>query len=286
MKDVKVKITQRLDQAVVAQIPKISRSYAARLIESGKVSVNDQVIQKAAFKVRDNDKLKIDFDPLQLNSLQAIDIPILYEDEDCIVINKPVGLLTHSKGAFNPEPTVASWLKRKVKIDLGDERGGIVHRLDRATSGVMICAKTLEAQNWLQKQFSQRKVIKIYNAVVSGQMPHDHAIIDMPIIRNPKKPQFFHVSSKGKSAVTEYWVEDKSPTKNLVKLQPRTGRTHQLRVHLSTIGHPIIGDTFYGGQEADRLFLHASELELTLPSRLRKKFSIPLPAQFRDLVKS
>ena len=284
MDNAEVTLAQRLDQEVVARLPNVSRAFAARLIETGKVTINGHVKQKPGHKIRQGDNIVIDYDISQLTKYPEIKLPIIYEDDDCVVINKPVGLLTHSKGAFNPEPTVATWLQSRLKMNLGDERGCIVHRLDRATSGVMICAKTPEAQSWLQKQFSLRKVIKSYDAVVSGHMPHDHALIDMPIMRNPKIPQRFRVSSKGKPSLTEYWVKDQGTETTLLKLQPKTGRTHQLRVHLSTLGHPIVGDTFYNGKVAERLFLHAETLELTLPSHVKKNFIALIPKSFHALV--
>ena len=148
----------------------------------------------------------------------------------------------------------------------------------------MICAKTPTALSWLQKQFSTRNVKKTYYAVVAGQLPHDHAVIDMPIMRNPKKPQTFRAGSNGKPAVTEYWVRGQNATHSLLELRPQTGRTHQLRVHLHEIGHPILGDSVYGGAPADRLYLHAEQLELTLPNRRRKVFTATLPPAFRAMI--
>lgn len=169
---------------------------------------------------------------------------------------------------------------------MNGERAGIVHRLDRATSGVMICAKTPEALSWLQKQFSQRKVKKSYAAVVEGVLKEEEAVIDMPIERNPRKPQLFRVGINGKPAATAYKVLKSNRKLSLLALKPTTGRTHQLRVHLEHLGHPILGDTFYGGKPADRLYLHASSLEITLPNRERKVFKVPMPPQFEELIKS
>ena len=272
--------TKRLDQYVVDQVPESSRAFATKLIEQGKVQVNDQPQTKSGYKLRPSDRIDIDYSAEDVAPVPNIKLPVLYEDDDCVVINKPVGLLTHSKGAFNPEPTVASWLSSRWKGDPG-ERAGIVHRLDRATSGVMICAKTPEALSWLQKQFSLRKVKKTYVAIVEGTFDIPEAIIDMPIERHPKKPQTFRVGSNGKAATTTYKVIKTSSERSLIELRPATGRTHQLRVHLAHIKHPIVGDTFYYGHQADRLFLHALSLELTLPKRQRKVFSAPLPKEFK-----
>lgn len=276
---------QRLDQYVTAQVSDLSRSSAAKLIEQGKVQVNGIAQTKAGFKVRPGDRVSVDYDPASEATIPEIDLEVLYEDDDCVVVNKPVGILTHSKGVFNPEATVATWLSSRI-TDMQGERAGIVHRLDRATSGVMICAKTPEALSWLQKQFSQRKVKKTYRAVVQGVFKEPEAVIDMPIERNPKKPQTFRVGSNGKDAVTAYRVLESNGALSLVELKPTTGRTHQLRVHLEQLGHPIVGDVLYGGKPAGRLFLHAYSLEITVPSRERKTFSVPMPAEFTEKVAS
>lgn len=278
--------TRRLDQQVVEMYPDLSRAYVGRLIDDGKVTVNDKVMTKASYRPRLHDEIAVDYtDPSEV-VLPEIELPVLYEDDDCVVIDKPLGLLTHSKGAYNPEATVASWLSAKVKGIEISERAGIVHRLDRATSGVMICAKTPEALSWLQKQFAQRKVKKTYNALITGVLSPEEAIIDMPIERNPKKPQTFRVGANGKYAVTQYKLLEKATKYSLVELKPETGRTHQLRVHLEERGHPIVGDAFYGGEDADRLYLHAHKLELTLPNKERKTFTSPLPKEFHIKLQS
>ncbi len=272
-----------MDQYVIRQLPELTRSFASKLIEQGRVTVNGEPQHKAGYKLRESDKVKIDHNASDLPDIPEIKLEVLYEDDDCAVISKPVGLLSHSKGAYNPEATVESWLKSRLKGISGD-RAGIVHRLDRATSGVMIVAKTPEALLWLQKQFSQRKVKKTYLAVVEGELKQSEAVIDMPIERNPKKPQTFRVGSNGKPAVTAYKVVKTGNGRSLVELKPETGRTHQLRVHLTQIGHPIVGDTFYGGKTADRLFLHARELEITIPSKERKTFNVSVPHEFDTML--
>lgn len=284
MSNLEISRAERLDQYVIRQLPELTRSYASKLIEQGRVTVNGEPVYKSGYKLRESDKIKIDHDAADLPDIPDIELEVLYEDDDCAVINKPVGLLSHSKGAYNPEATVESWLKSRLKGITGD-RAGIVHRLDRATSGVMIVAKTPEALLWLQKQFSQRRVKKTYVAVVSGEFKEEEAVIDMPIERNPKKPQTFRVGSNGKPAVTAYKVIQTGDGLSLVELKPETGRTHQLRVHLAQIGHPIVGDSFYGGNVADRLFLHARELEITIPSKQRKTFNVPVPTEFSKKVK-
>lgn len=270
----------RLDQYVVAQFPNSSRAFATKLIEQGHVKVNKLDQFKPGYKLRPNDRIIIDYSAENQDVIPGITLEVLYEDDDCVVIEKPIGLLTHSKGAFNPEPTVASWLSSRMQGMSGD-RAGIVHRLDRATSGVMICAKTPDALSWLQKQFSLRKVKKSYIAIVEGIFDIPEAIIDMPIERHPKKPQTFRVGSNGKQAVTTYKVLKANLERSLIELRPTTGRTHQLRVHLAHIKHPIVGDSFYQGKAADRLYLHAKTLEITLPNRQRKIFISKLPKEFK-----
>lgn len=282
MANLEISRAKRLDQRVVEIIPQLSRASAAKLIAGGKVTVNGKVIEKGGHKLHDDDKVQVDFEIKQLDDIPSIELEVLYEDDDCVVIIKPAGLLTHSKGEFNPEATVETWLRSRTKLT--GRRAGIVHRLDRLTSGVMICAKTPEALSWMQKQFSQRRVKKTYYAIVAGQLKQAHAIIDMPLERNPKAPATFRVGVNGKSSRTEYKVVKENAEHSLLELKPETGRTHQLRVHLSNLGHPIVGDTMYGGEAGDRLYLHAAELEITLPNRERKVFNAPVPESFAELM--
>ncbi len=274
----------RLDSYVSSKIPSVSRSFIQKLEEQGKVLVNSQKA-RTSHKIREHDIIEVDFDETAVHNTPTINMEVLYEDDDCLVVNKPAGLLTHSKGAFNPEATVASFIRPKL-TGLSGERAGIVHRLDRATSGVIITAKTPEAMAWLQKQFSQRKVKKTYFAIIEGHLKPNQAIIDIPIERHPRTPKIFRTSAGGKPAITGYKVAETSPHYSLVELTPQTGRTHQLRVHLSHLGHSIVGDTFYQGKTSERLYLHAQRLELTLPNRTRKVFEVPVPEEFYTMVRS
>lgn len=286
MANIELSRAERLDQYVTRLVPTINRTYAVKLIESGQVAVNGKPQPKAGYKIRPSDTIDITYDEIAAAVIPDIELKIIYEDDDCVVVEKPIGLLTHSKGVFNPEATVASWLHSHLQAELADadtgpnDRAGIVHRLDRATSGVIICAKTADALVWLQKQFAQRRTQKTYIAVVSGVLTHPEAIIDLPIERDPKKPQTFRVGSNGKPATTRYKVLKTDDVHSLVELKPQTGRTHQLRVHMKYLKHPIVGDTLYAGEPAERMYLHAHELELTLPNRERKIFTSPVPAEF------
>jgi 23S rRNA pseudouridine1911/1915/1917 synthase len=282
---------ERLDQRVVSLIPTLSRAFAAQLITDGKVTIDGEVVSKPGTKIKPYDDVKVNYE-LSSFEIPHIELEIIYEDDDCVVINKPTGLLSHSKGAFNPEPSVATWLHNKITDEnLLDEdkdslnnRAGIVHRLDRATSGVMICAKTLGAQRFLQKQFADRKVQKTYLAIIVGQLSPFSAVIDLPIERNPKKPATFRVGANGKTAQTRYDTLKTDGHYSLIELQPKTGRTHQLRVHLKYLSHPIVGDNFYGGEPFSRLLLHASKLNINLPSGQAKVFKAEQPPEFEDLL--
>jgi 23S rRNA pseudouridine1911/1915/1917 synthase len=271
----------RLDVFLTDKLPDYSRAYLKKMIAED-VLVNEKQV-KAGFKVRLADKVTIEIEKERSNTPKEIDIPIIYEDDDCLVINKPIGVLSHSKGNFNDEATVETFIMNKVSGFSGG-RAGIVHRLDRATSGVMICAKNPESLKWLQKQFSTRKVKKTYIAIINGHLPNDEAIIDMPIGRNPKAPATFRVSSNGKNAITGYKVIKSSSNYSLLSLEPKTGRTHQLRVHLSHLGHPIVGDIFYKGKPADRLFLHAYSLEIKLLDNEMHKFEVKMPLEFSKMI--
>lgn len=273
----------RLDIFIAGQYPQFTRSSLEALFDKKLIRVN-KAAAKPSYKVKHKDKVKVDESLLKAEP-PAIRLPVIYEDEDVIVINKPDGVLTHSKGALNIEGTVASFIKPKLKDrHLTGNRAGIVHRLDRHTSGVIIAAKTAAAQKWLQKQFSTRKVKKTYLAIIEGSLRPEKALIDAPIGRNPNKPQTFVVLSSGKPAQTEYETlesfEKDGKTYSLLKLIPRTGRTHQLRVHLAYLGHPIVGDAVYG-KSGPKLLLHAESLELTLPDKTRQIFKAPVPEKIK-----
>lgn len=272
----------RIDQFITEKIPNLSRSSIQKLIKLGKVQVNDKPA-KPSQKLKYKDKVQVDYDPAEDVKIPTIELPIIYQDDDVLVIDKPIGVLTHSKGNFNPEATVATFVK-ELTPDLPGDRGGIVHRLDRATSGVLITAKSEPALVLLQKEFSSRKAQKTYLAIVEGHLDNKHAIIDMPIERNPKKPATFRVGSNGKSSITEYEVIKSSKDYDLVELRPKTGRTHQLRVHMAKLGHPILGDPLYQGKPADRLYLHSASLNIKIPKGGTKKFKSKIPSTFYTII--
>ncbi len=277
----------RLDVYLLKQLSdKYNRSYIKKNIVSGRVKVNGKVVLKAGYKIHLSDIIQIN---VIKDSVQLIDIPIIFENEDVIVVNKPTGILSHSKGPILEESTVSSWALEKLTCLTGN-RAGIVHRLDRPTSGVMILAKNINALNFLQKQFSTRKAKKVYYAIVHGIPKELEAIIDIPIARNITNPKSFIVSKNGKTAQTKYKVIKTNHTKQLtlLRLMPFTGRTHQLRVHLSYLNLPILGDTLYNKNEksaVSRMYLHAYSLEINIPNNLkRKKFVAKLPDEFNSIM--
>lgn len=270
---------ERVDAFLAAAAPEYSRSFWQKRCEAGEVTVGGKVV-KVSYKLHPDDIVQVSLPDVPVVARQ--ELPIIYQDDDVIVINKPAGLLTHAKGAESHEFTVADFVRPYTTDGTDTNRPGIVHRLDRGTSGVIIAAKHADAKRWLQGQFSKRNVKKTYLALVEGHLKEPEAILRLPIERNPKRPQTFRVGPNGKPAETAYAVQKSYQRYDLVELKPLTGRTHQLRVHLHYLGHPIVGDSAYGSPapgELDRMFLHASTLELTLPSRKRQIFTAPVPPE-------
>lgn len=268
---------KRLDLELAEKYPEISRSTWQKHIAAGRVVVNDVVALSQKLEVTASDSIAINL-PKQANYDENT-LPIVYIDDNIIVIDKPCGILSHAKGAISEEFTVADFFKRYCEYNADTNRPGIVHRLDRDTSGIMAGARNEDTAKLLQKQFADRKTKKTYLAIVQGIPKLDIANIDLPIERNPTAPSTFRVGSNGKSAVTKYEVLASNETYSLIKLQPKTGRTHQLRVHMKYIGNPILGDRVYG-KAGERLFLHAYSLEITIPGGERKTFTASIPDDF------
>lgn len=268
----------RLDAYVAQNWPDQSRSTWKKLIEAGMVKVDGSVQVSPKFDVTDAMVVTTN-EPKQADHT-AESLPVLYEDENVIVIDKPLGILTHSKGALNDEFTVAEFVRARTTYKQESNRPGIIHRLDRATSGVILCVKNDSTASLIAKQFSNRTVKKRYVAVTSGVPRQEQAVLDLPIARNPSAPSTFRVDVKGKHAETYMEVVEHSERHALISLVPKTGRTHQLRVHLAYINTPIVGDIVYGKEPADRMYLHAHTLEVTLPGGDRRVFESPVPADF------
>ena len=256
----------------------ISRSLWQKYIKAGYVSVNSKVVTTPKFEVDETDEIALD---LPEKEQADVDLPILYEDDDVIVVNKPSGLLTHAKGGLSDESTVAEIIRPKTSFATDTDRPGIVHRLDRDTSGLLIIAKNPESAAHLQRQFAERTAKKTYIAITDGKPKLNAAKIDLPIGRNPSAPSTFRIDPNGKPAQTTYHVLAENDAQSLVELKPTTGRTHQLRVHLAHLNTPILGDRVYGKSSDCRMMLHAQKLEITLPSGERKVFEATIPDEFK-----
>ena len=256
----------------------ISRSLWQKYIKAGYVSVNSKVVTTPKFEVDETDEIALD---LPEKEQADVDLPILYEDDDVIVVNKPSGLLTHAKGGLSDESTVAEIIRPKTSFATDTDRPGIVHRLDRDTSGLLIIAKNPESAAHLQRQFAERTAKKTYIAITDGKPKLNAAKIDLPIGRSPSAPSTFRIDPNGKPAQTTYHVLAENDAQSLVELKPTTGRTHQLRVHLTHLNAPILGDRVYGKSSDCRMMLHAQKLEIALPSGERKVFEAAVPDEFK-----
>lgn len=271
----------RVDKFLAIKHSEYSRAALAKLFTLNLIKLKGEPIQPG-HKLRPGTTFEYDLGPLQAVP-DVIPLPVLYEDDNVIVVNKPAGIISHARGRFWQEASVASFIRDRISGFEG-ERGGIVHRLDRATSGIMICARNEATLKYLQKQFSDRKVEKTYVAIVRGFPELEHAIIDAPIGRDPKTPKMFRVDKDGKVAQTEYRVLKRGAGYSMLELKPKTGRTHQLRVHLQYIGLPIVGDELYSGDQYSRLLLHARRLEIDIPEKGLTVFESPLPEEFEAIL--
>lgn len=280
---------RRLDHVLVELHPEYNRSTLQTFIKSGYVTVDNKIVTKPNFEIDPEPELpKITLKVPSKKLPPDVKPLTIYEDENVLVINKPKGLLSMTKGEYSKEPTL-------------EDYGLLVHRLDRDTSGIVILAKNKETQSFLRRQFQDRKTHKTYYAIVEGAPKLEEAKIDLPIARNYKHPTTFLVDPNGKPSTTFYKVlktvtKKSGKTYSLLELKPITGRTHQLRVHLKYLGTPIVGDPIYGSETyrdkskkpKNRLFLHAKSLEITIPAQKssepnqRTTFEAPLPPEFEE----
>ncbi len=269
-----------------------SRTFIQRLILQGKVILKDASKLKPHYKGKANDELKIIVEDKKERALQEEDIPldVVYEDEDLAVINKPAGLVVHPAPG-NYEHTLVNALLHRFKSlsEISPERPGIVHRLDKETSGIMVIAKNNQTHLNLAKAFARHTIKRKYIALVKGKMEFDENVIELPIGRHPYKRKNMSVGfgKNTRYAKTYYRTLKRTPDFSLVELEPFTGRTHQLRVHLAFLGHPILGDTKYGkNNEFTRLALHAKSLGFIHPgSGKLMEFSSELPDEFEEFLK-
>lgn len=260
----------RLDVMMAGIYKSYNRSTLQKFIKNGFVKVDGEVVLKPNTKFVDGVEIDLQI-PDEMKNADLVPEKI-YEDENVLVLDKPAGLLSMAKGGYCPEKTL-------------EDYGLLVHRLDRDTSGVVILAKNPETQTFLRRQFQDRKAHKTYYAVLTGVPKLSEARLDLPIARDLKRPTTFRVDPKGKESETFYKVLKSGNGHALVELKPTSGRTHQLRVHMKYLEHPIVGDPVYGVEPADRLYLHAGALEITLPGGERRTFEAKRPKDFDLLVK-
>lgn len=282
---------QRLDKYLAEEMADLSRSRIKELVQAGEVLVNGKK-SKVSYKVQKGDLIQVTVLPLEPLALKAENIPldIVYEDEDVIVVNKPQGMVVHP-AAGHPSHTLVNALLYHTR-DLADSpegfRPGIVHRIDKDTSGLLMVAKNAAARESLEKQLAAKSNKRQYLAIVHGNFAEEEGTIDAPIGRNPKDRKQMAVVEKGKSAVTHFRVLEQYQGYSLVECQLETGRTHQIRVHMAYIGHPLAGDPLYGPRKTlpgHGQFLHAKTLGFEQPSTGEwLEFSVQPPEIFQQTV--
>jgi 23S rRNA pseudouridine1911/1915/1917 synthase len=294
---------QRLDAFLAAHIESWSRSRLQRLIEDGDVLVNSRAA-KASYKLRANDQVEAELTALPPTTFVAEDIPIdiVYEDDDLVVVNKAAGMVVHPAAGVAAR-TLANALAfhfQQLSSGGGGARPGIVHRLDKDTSGLLVVAKTESAHDNLAEQFRAREVFKSYVALVHGQLESDRGEIDQPIARDPRNRTRMAVVRGGRAALSIYRVRQRFDRFTLLDVELKTGRTHQIRVHLAWLKHPVVADETYGGgrdktvidpvtrsriSKLGRQFLHAEKLGFRHPRTQEfKKFTAPLPTELNDFL--
>lgn len=286
---------QRLDKFLVACLPEFSRSRLQALIKAGRVWINGRPAEKAGQMLEGAALVEVSLPPPEPADLQPEPIPleIVFENADLMVVNKPAGMVVHPAAGHSQGTLVQAALAHAPDIAGvgGVLRPGVVHRLDKDTSGLILFAKNDRAQRWLQDQFRQRKVKKTYLALVDGKPPTPLGRVEAAIGRDDKHRNLMAVvpESKGRLAVTEYRTLEQFPAHTLLEVYPLTGRTHQIRVHLRFIGCPVAGDTVYGRKKPslplERHFLHAHRLEIRLPGEAQaRQFVAPLPAELAQVL--
>lgn len=278
----------RLDVWVLEKLsdPTLTRSRLQALIKAGAVLLNGQPA-RAGLRLRPDDLIEIELPDSAPQTVEPepFTLPVLYEDSDIIAINKPSGMVVYP-AAGHPHGTVINQLLSHCALASfgAPQRPGIVHRLDEGTSGVLLVAKSDRAYLRLVEQFKNREIEKLYLALVWGRVAEDEGRIEGRIGRDPAHRQRMKIVHAGKPAITEFRVLRRFAETTLVEVRPLTGRTHQIRVHLSAIGHPVVGDDVYGRGGEGRLMLHAWQMKLAHPiTQERLELTAPLPPEFAAL---
>lgn len=287
---------QRLDKFLVTCLPEFSRARLQSLIENGMVLVNDAPAHKAGQSLDKPCRVQINIPLPKPSHIQAESIPldIVFENDSVIVVNKPAGMVVHPSPGHDEGTLVHAALAHAPEMEGvgGIQRPGVVHRLDKDTSGLILLAKTDAAHHWLQAQFKARSTHKTYIALVDGVPPTPTGRIEAPIGRNTnsRKEMAIVELDKGREAFTEYHTLETFAAHTLLEAHPITGRTHQIRLHLAFIGCPVTGDRMYGRKQPSlplqRHFLHAARLQITLPGEVAPRtFEAPLPGELAAILK-
>jgi 23S rRNA pseudouridine1911/1915/1917 synthase len=283
---------ERLDVFLTTCLPEFSRSRIQGLIKDGFVKVEATTVIKAGRDLEPGERIEIRIPPPVPSGLVAENIPldIIFDNEDLVVVNKPAGMVVHPSPGHNTGTLVHAALGFIPGLEGigGEERPGIVHRLDKDTSGLIVIAKNERAHRWLQEQFKSRSVEKMYLALVDGKPPTPAGRVEAPIGRNTTHRKLMAVVplEKGRDAITEYRTLESFSAHTLLEVHPLTGRTHQIRVHMAFLGCPVVADMVYGKRkptvELDRHFLHAYRLKILLPGeRQARIFEAPLPQDLK-----
>lgn len=286
----------RLDKFLVACLPEFSRARLQGLIRDGCVDVSGKPASKAGQMVEPGARVEVRIPATAPASIEAEAIPldVIYEDANLLVVNKPAGLVVHPAAGHAQGTLVNAVLAHAPSLEgiSGERRPGVVHRLDKDTSGIILVAKNDRAHHWLQDQFRLRKVKKTYLALVDGHPPTPNGRIEVAIGRNPlrRKEMAVMPDDRGRAAISEYFTKEIFPKHTLIEVHPQTGRTHQIRVHLAFLGCPVVGDRVYGYKKpslpVERQFLHASALSIHLEGETgMRTFSAPLPADMEQILR-
>lgn len=285
---------ERLDKALTAFLEPLSRAQIQSLIRDGQVTINGKPV-KASYRIEGGERVLVNIPLPEENEgpqPEAISLNILYEGDVLAVVDKPAGMVVHPAFGHTSGTLVNAVLARWPEIAVFSEpaRAGIVHRLDKETSGVILIAKTAQALDNLRRQFKRRTVQKRYLTLVEGTPATPEGLINAPLGRDPKQRKRIAVIQDGREAITEFHVLETYADYSLLEVQPKTGRTHQIRVHLAFIGHPVVGDTVYGrrkqGIKMKRHFLHAASLTLQHPVTGEPlTVEAPLPVGLQDVLK-
>ena len=294
---------ERLDSFLAVRVENWSRARLQRLIEDSDVLVNGRSV-KSSYKTHPQDEIEIELTSLPATTFAPEEIPIeiIHEDDDLVVVNKPAGMVVHP-AAGSPKGTLANALAfhfRALSTSAGSARPGIVHRLDKGTSGLLVVAKTEAAHENLSDQFRARDIFKSYVALVHGQVERKRGQIEQPIARDPRNRTRMAVVAGGRPALSLYVVREAFQRFSRLDVELKTGRTHQIRVHLASIRHPVVGDAVYGGgrdntvpdpqvraaiARLQRQFLHAHELGFRHPrTKQDLRFTAPLPSELSELL--